>query len=154
MATHQHLSLLCPRQGLFTWECLHGVSRKILACALEQAPLHKAGCALEMSCLGQGVLTPKPVMSPPGAPGAPNTAQPRDGDPWGSWHAPCPGCTTGTVAGASEASAEPVWNSIPYLSLQRGFLGGGRCCREQEGSGGSGQLQLGPASKAVGKSCT
>lgn len=43
---------------------------------------------------------------------------------------------------------------IPHLSSQGGFLGGGRCCRGQEGSGESGQRQLGLASEAMGRSCT
>lgn len=71
MVTHQHLGPLCLGQGPFTQECLREVSSKVLACTLGQAPLHKAVCALKMTCLGQGALTPKPLMSLPGAPGAP-----------------------------------------------------------------------------------
>lgn len=56
-ATHHHLGPLCPGQEPFIREYLHAVSSKVLVCALGQAPLYRVGCALEMTCRGQRVLT-------------------------------------------------------------------------------------------------
>jgi len=132
-------------------ECLRGVSSKVLARALGQAPLHSgwraaqpsflsllavaAGSnlpsALEMACLELGALTPKPVTSLPGAPGAgaltPKLVPSLPGDPG-----------VPTLSGLRMETREDsgMLPAPAALSTElAGFLGGGRCCGGQEGSG-------------------